>query len=89
MLEGITRRTIKELCSELGIAFDVGTVKPDGLRTADEVFISSTAGGIMPIASIGDRVIGNRRPGPITSRLSERYWAKHDQGWHATPIDYD
>lgn len=89
VLEGITRRTIKELCLELGIAFDVGTVTPDGLHTADEVFISSTAGGIMPIASIGDRVIGDGQPGLITSQLSERYWAKHDQGWHGTPIAYD
>ena len=89
VLEGITRQTIKELCSELGIPFAIATVTPDGLRSADEVFISSTAGGIMPIASIGDRVIGNGQPGPITSRLSERYWAKHDEGWHATPIDYE
>lgn len=88
VLEGITRRTVKELCSELDIPFDVATVTPDELRAADEVFISSTAGGIMPVVAVGDQVVGGGDLGPIARRLRERYWTKHEEGWHATRIDY-
>ena len=51
--------------------------------------MASTAGGIMPISRINDRILSNGKPGPLTRRLHESYWAKHDEGWHATPVDYD
>ncbi|MGI9336532.1 MAG: aminotransferase class IV [Gammaproteobacteria bacterium] len=88
VLEGITRATVRELCEELGIPFALGRVHPDELRDADEVFLSSTAGGIMPISRVDDRVLSNGRPGPISSRLRERYWTRHEEGWYGTPVDY-
>ena len=88
VLEGITRLSVKELCEELGIAFELGRVTPQEFRDADEVFLSSTAGGIMPIAKIDDRILCNGRPGPLSTRLKDLYWRKHDEGWHATPVDY-
>jgi branched-chain amino acid aminotransferase len=89
VLEGITRQSVRELCEELHVPFALGGITPDELRDADEVFISSTAGGVMPITRIDDRILGNGRPGPITSRIRESYWRKHEQGWHATPVDYE
>jgi branched-chain amino acid aminotransferase len=59
------------------------------LRDADEVFISSTAGGVMPVTRVDARILGNGRPGPLSTRIRELYWSKHAQGWHATPVDYD
>ena len=88
MLEGITRRSVQELCDELGIAFELGRVTPKELRDADEVFLSSTAGGVMPIAKVDDRILSNGRPGPLATRLKDLYWRKHDEGWHATRVDY-
>jgi branched-chain amino acid aminotransferase len=89
VLEGITRKTVRELCEALDIPFALADLSPDAIRDADEVFISSTAGGIMPITRVDDRILGNGRPGAITSRIRETYWRKHEQGWHATPVDYD
>lgn len=89
VLEGITRRSAGELCEELGIPFALQGITPDELRDADEVFISSTAGGVMPVSRIDERILGNGRPGPLTMRIRESYWRKHEQGWHATPVDYD
>ena len=89
VLEGITRASVRELCEEAGVPFELGTVSPDELRDADEVFLSSTAGGILPITKIDERILSNGAPGPITMRLRERYWSKHDEGWHATPVNYD
>lgn len=89
VLEGITRRTVSELCDELGVPFEFAMITPDALRDADEVFLSSTAGGIMPVSRVDDRILGNGRPGPLTMRLRDLYWRRHEQGWHGTPVDYD
>ena len=89
VLEGITQRTILELCDELGVPCRAGILSPAQLQQADEVFLSSTAGGIMPATCIDGKPIGDGRPGPFTLQLRDLYWAKHEQGWHTTPIDYD
>ena len=88
VLEGITRRSVRELCEELGIGFELGRITPEELRDADEVFLSTTAGGVMPVSRVDNRILGNDRPGPVSTRLRDLYWAKHEEGWHATPVDY-
>lgn len=89
VLEGITRASVRELCEELEIPFALERITPDELRDSDEVFISSTAGGVMPISRVDERVFGNGRPGSVTMRIRELYWRKHEHGWHATPVSYD
>jgi len=88
VLEGITRASVRELAEELGYSFELARVTPETFRDADEVFLSSTAGGVMPISRVDERILSNGAPGPVTTKLRERYWAKHEQGWHATPVDY-
>jgi branched-chain amino acid aminotransferase len=87
-LEGITRLSVIELCGDLGIPCAVQPLRAAELRDADEIFLATTAGGIMPASRIDGRILGNDRPGPLSSRLRERFWAKRAQGWHATRIDY-
>ena len=89
VLEGITRKSVRELCEELDLPFALDAITPEALRDADEIFISSTAGGVMPVTRIDERFLGNGRPGPITSQIKDLYWRKHEQGWHATPVDYE
>ncbi len=86
MLEGITRRTVMELAAELGLRPESRAISPDEMRGADEVFISSSAGGIMAVTRIDGTILSNGAPGPVTTRLAELYWAKKSDGWHATPI---
>lgn len=88
VLQGITRQTAIELCEELQIPVDAGTVTADALRGADEIFITSTAGGVMPVTRIDGEAIGDGKPGPVTGRLTELYWAKHDDPAWVTPVDY-
>ncbi len=88
VLPGITRRTVIELCEEIGAEVEVGALAADALRDADEVFISSTAGGVMPVTRIDGRALGDGEPGPLTTRIHDLYWSKKEAGWHATPIDY-
>jgi branched-chain amino acid aminotransferase len=87
-LEGVTRISIMELCRELEIPFAVRALPAAELRDADEIFLATTAGGIMPASRLDGRILGNDRPGPISSRLRELFWAKRAEGWHGTPIDY-
>jgi branched-chain amino acid aminotransferase len=87
-LEGITRLSVQELCAEFGIPFAIRKLPVGELREADEIFLATTAGGIMPASRLDGRILGNDRPGPISSRLREAFWAKRAAGWHATPIDY-
>jgi len=50
--------------------------------------MTSTAGGIMPIRKIDDRVIGTGSRGPVTKRLTDLYWALHDDPAYTTPVEY-
>ena len=88
-LEGVTRRTVIELCQELGIPVEVRPFSGAELREADEVFLSTTAGGIMPAARLDSRVLGNDRPGPVAARLREIFWQRREAGWHGIKVEYD
>ena len=58
----------------------------DALRAADEVFITSTAGGIMPVTRIDDTPVADGRPGPLIGRLTDLYWQKHSDPAWTTPV---
>jgi branched-chain amino acid aminotransferase len=88
VLEGITRRSVLELCDHLGLPLDVRPVPVAELRDADEIFLSTTAGGVMPATRIDGRIMSNDRPGPVSQRLRDAFWARRAEGWHATPVDY-
>ncbi|MGX5843619.1 aminotransferase class IV [Mesorhizobium sp. ArgA1] len=87
VLEGITRRCVIEICREIGQPIEMKSIHESDLIGADEIFISSTAGGIMPVTSINGKPVGAGKPGALTTQLSQIYWTKRDQGWHATPVD--
>lgn len=86
VLEGITRRTVFELAAEIGAGAREADLTPDELRGADEAFICSTAGGIMPVASVDGDPLADGGPGPLSERLRFRYWEKREAGWHGTPV---
>jgi branched-chain amino acid aminotransferase len=58
-------------------------------RAAEEVFVTSTAGGIMPITKIDGRAISSGTPGPVTQELQGRYWTLHEDPHFTFKIDYD
>lgn len=88
-LEGITRQTALDLLADLNVKSVIGAISPEELRAADEVFITSTAGGILPVTRVDGRPVGDGEIGLLGSRLAVLYWQRHDEGWDATPITYD
>jgi branched-chain amino acid aminotransferase len=89
VLQGITRRTVIELANEHDIPIKQRSVPTVSLRRADEVFISSTAGGIIPVTKVDGEALGEGEPGPVTLRLRDAYWQLHDDPRFSMPVHYD
>lgn len=77
VLQGITRRTVLELAEEQGIDCETGVLTEQQLFAADEIFLTSTAGGVMPVISVDEKQLGDGTPGPVTMSLRELYWQAH------------
>ena len=88
VLEGITRKTVIELATDCGFTVLLDHLSVAMTRRADEVFATSTAGGILPITKIDSNPIGSGRPGPVTKELQQRYWELHKDPRYALNIDY-
>jgi len=88
LFEGMTRRTVLEIAREIGVPCEVRPVRADELERADEIFVSSTAGGITGVSYHEGRPVGGGRPGPLTARLHELYWKRHEDDAYSTPVDY-
>lgn len=88
MLEGVTRRTVFELAESCGYATEARALPAAEARAADEIFITSTAGGIMPVTTIDGQLLGAGKPGPVTMALHAAYWQAHDDSRYALQVDY-
>jgi branched-chain amino acid aminotransferase len=88
VLEGITRLTVLDIAAELGIRTRVARLPARDLARAHEILLSSTAGGVMPVARLDGGPVGDGRPGPVTTRIRDTYWAWHEDPRFATPIRY-
>ncbi len=74
ILEGITRKSVITLArQELGIPVVERAIDRSELYIADEVFVTGTAAGLMPVISIDYRAVGSGEVGPITQGLTEAY----------------
>jgi branched-chain amino acid aminotransferase len=71
--EGITRAAVLELAAEAGLDRDVRDFSLTDFYNADEVFVTGTMGGLVPVIAIDGRAIGDGKPGPVTARLMELF----------------
>ena len=89
VLEGISRRTAIELAQAAGFTVEQRLLPVAELRAADEIFLSSTGGGVIPIARLDGVAVGGRPPGdfgPVSALLQQRYWALHDDPRYTEPV---
>jgi len=89
VLEGVTRRTVIELADSHGIPLEARSVPAAELRRATEVFVSSTAGGIIPITTLDGEPVGRGEPGTVTRRIRAAYWELHEDPRFSLPVHYD
>lgn len=88
MLEGISRRTVLEMATDLGLKTEIRPLPLAEFMDSDEVFISSSGGGVIGLTRIDDRIFGNGATGPITTALHETYWNWMQRPQMRTEIPY-
>ncbi|RWH73732.1 D-amino acid aminotransferase [Mesorhizobium sp.] len=88
VLPGITRRTVFDLCAEASLSAVATEVSVASLKEADEVFITSTAGGLMPVTMIDGAPVAAGNVGPITERLMGLYWKRHEDPDWSSAVRY-
>ena len=89
VLAGVSRKTVLEMAEHLGINTSVRSLSVEELLEADEVFLSSSGGGVIPIIRVNETIFGNGASGPISVQLNETYWAWTTLEKYRDPIDYE
>jgi branched-chain amino acid aminotransferase len=88
VLAGVSRKTVLEIADHLGISAVIRPLSVDELLAADEVFLSSSGGGVIPIVRVNETIYGNGVKGPISVRLNEIYWQWTTLERYRDPINY-
>jgi D-alanine transaminase len=73
ILRGITRGAIMDFAKANGWPVEERRFTVDEARAAREAFITAATAIVTPVVQIDDVVIGNGRPGTLTSQLRARY----------------
>ena len=89
VLAGVSRKTVLEMAEHLGINTSVRSLSVEELLEADEIFLSSSGGGVIPIIRVNETIFGNGASGPISVQLNETYWAWTTLEKYRDPIDYE
>ena len=79
VLEGITREVILENARAAGIPCREERVGREELDSADEIFLTNTSWGALPVTRLDGRVVGSGRPGPVARGLEEKLLARVDE----------
>ncbi len=88
MLEGISRKTVLEICEALSIPCAATDISEEAFMNAEEVFTATTAGGPVPVTRVNGRIFGNDVIGPLTAKILHTYWEWHKREDLALKICY-
>jgi branched-chain amino acid aminotransferase len=89
VLEGVSRRTVIEMASAAGYTVEQRLLSVAELRGADEIFLSSTGGGVIPVSHLDGVPVAGRRAGefgPVSAQLQARYWSLHEDPRYVEPV---
>jgi branched-chain amino acid aminotransferase len=75
VLPGITRDCVLTIARDLEVPVLEQRFPRDEIYIADEVFLSGTAAELTPVRELDDRIIGAGKPGPITKKIQDIYFA--------------
>jgi branched-chain amino acid aminotransferase len=75
ILEGVTRKAILTLATDLGIPTEVRSVDRSEMYVCDEVFLCGTGVQVSPVIEIDHRKVGTGAIGPVARTISEHYFA--------------
>jgi branched-chain amino acid aminotransferase len=70
VLPGITRAVVLEICQSLGLETNKRVIKPEMLRNAEGIFITTSALGIVPVVSFDGEPVA---PSPLVDQIATAY----------------
>lgn len=73
VLPGVSLRVLLELSESLGIPTSQRELLPEDVHSADEVLLSSTPFGILPVVQVDGRPIGTGTPGPTFTQILAKF----------------
>jgi D-alanine transaminase len=77
VLEGIRYELLRELCEEIGIAYNLRPIPEAELLAADEILLSSATKEVLAVTLLDNEPVGHGalrgKPGPVYARLHEAY----------------
>lgn len=72
-LEGITRQTVIDLGKEISIPTHDTPLTMYDIYTAEEIFVTGSGAGIVPVIEVDKKPVGDGKIGQITKRLIQSY----------------
>jgi len=77
VLEGIRVELLRELCEEVGIAYNLRPIPEADVRSADELLLSSATKEVLAVTHLDGEAVGHGalrgKVGPVYARLHEAY----------------
>jgi branched-chain amino acid aminotransferase len=70
VLPGITRAVVLEICQALGFETNKRVIKPEMLRSAEGIFITTSALGIVPVVAFDGEPVA---PSPLVDQIAMAY----------------
>lgn len=70
VLPGITRATVLELARDARIEVQLAGIDVNRLLSAEELFLTNSIMGVMPVCRVERKSVGNDRPGETTLQLA-------------------
>lgn len=80
-LPGVTRQIVIQLAKEAGIEVRETKLLLERVRTADEIFLTSSVAEILPVVRLDENKVGSGQPGPLTRQLQQKYRHLVDQAF--------
>lgn len=78
MLAGITYDVVLELAARHGMPHEVREISDAELRTADELWMTSSTKEVLPITTLDGQPVGTGKPGPAARQMYAWYCAFRD-----------
>ena len=72
-LNGVTRSSVIDICKRNDLPIKEKEFSVKDVHSADEVFVTGTFAGIIPVISVDGLVVGNGTRGPLTQQLQTWY----------------
>ena len=72
-LNGVTRQSIIKLCKQYDIPVHEKNFLVEDTHTADEIFVTGTFAGVIPVVSVDEIIVGDGIRGKITKNLQDWY----------------